>query len=664
MMQCKNNKNKNKNQNENVTRRKKNSLNKFFEDSTNSPSINKIYATLFSGLLFGAGTTSVVALELDTGEWSSSINANITIGTSIRAQDPDNELYSQADGVRAGLGTGGLGATNTDSSNVNYSKGDAWSTLLRATIDYSISRDEFGLFTRVRAWHDFALEGSGVNQGNGGSGYSQNNPLSDHGFAHLSKFSGVALLDAYVYNTLDVGDLPLQIRVGNQVINWGESLFVQGINQINPIDLTSLRRPGTEIRDAFLPVKAISTNLGLGGGSSLEAFYQVEWNPANLDSCGTYWAPVEFQITTKNGMACSQTITTLPGLSNPVGLAAGLSVPMGPGIDGPDKDQYGVAFRTPVESLDGELGLYFMKYSSRIPFISGRSGSNIRALGPTVNAALNPNNFINPIPAQVAGAAPLGLQLIPGTGLWEYPGALELYGLSYTTNLAGWSIGAEASYIPNLPVQINANDLLNALLVGIGPLRAQSEAASAAGANTKVPGYDRLNKFQLQLNGIKILPRVLGSAQTVFIGELGYQRVNIGDSFTGNRYGRHFVFGTAPHATYGGTSLGNTHPEGNKNDGFVTEDSWGYRLRVRGEYPSVFGSSFTMYPTLSVRHDVKGYSADFQFLEDRLAIGLSTRFNLNKRHNFEFGYVYYADSAAYDAFRDRDYYTLVLSTSF
>ena len=142
MMHCKNNKNKNKNQNENVTRRKKNSFNKFFEDSTNSPSINKIYATLFSGLLFGAGTTSVVALELDTGEWSSSINANITIGTSIRAQDPDNELYSQADGVRAGLGTGGLGATNTDSSNVNYSKGDAWSTLLRATIDYSISKED------------------------------------------------------------------------------------------------------------------------------------------------------------------------------------------------------------------------------------------------------------------------------------------------------------------------------------------------------------------------------------------------------------------------------------------------------------------------------------------------------------------------------------------
>ena len=64
-----------------VTRRKKFLIN-FLEDSTNSPSINKIYATLFSGLLFGSGISSVVALELDTGEWSSSINANITVGTT------------------------------------------------------------------------------------------------------------------------------------------------------------------------------------------------------------------------------------------------------------------------------------------------------------------------------------------------------------------------------------------------------------------------------------------------------------------------------------------------------------------------------------------------------------------------------------------------------
>ncbi len=652
-----------RNNDKNMSKRKKNTLIGFFGQKKKLSFTNRFYVSLFSGACFTAVAPSAIALELDSGEWSSSLNANITIGTSIRGQDPDNKLYSQADGVRAGLGTGGLGATNTDSSNVNYSKGDPWSTLLKATIDYSISKDDFGLFTRVRAWHDFTLEGDGVNQGNGGSGYSQNNPLSDHGFAHLGKFSGVALLDAYVFNTFELGDLPLQVRVGNQVINWGESLFVQGINQINPIDLTSLRRPGTEIRDAFLPVKALSMNLGLGDGSSLEAFYQFEWSSANLDSCGTYWSPVEFQITTTAGRACSQYITTLPGINNPVSVANGLTVPMGPGNDGPDSDQFGIAFRTQVEKLDGEVGLYAMKYSSRIPYISGRSGTNLRALPAQINAALNPNGFLFPVTAQVVGAGALGLQLTPGTGLWEYPGGIELYGLSYTTNLSGWSIGAEMSYIPNLPVQRNANDLLSALLLGIGPAGADAIRSSAQ-VGTKVEGFDRINKFQLQLNGIKILPRILGSAQTVFVGEVGFQRANIGDSYTGNRYGRHFIFGYGQHLLYGGTSLTTTHPEGKKNDGYVTKNSWGYRLRLRGEYPGIFGSRFTMYPTFTLRHDVKGYSPDFQFLEDRIAVGLSTRFNLNKVHNLEFGYVYYSDSANYDAFRDRDYYTVVLSTSF
>ena len=89
-MRCKNNKN------ENVIGVKRNSFNDFFGRSTKSPSINKIYVTLFAGLLFGAGTTSLLALELDSGEWSSSINASITVGTSIRAQNPDNELYRKS----------------------------------------------------------------------------------------------------------------------------------------------------------------------------------------------------------------------------------------------------------------------------------------------------------------------------------------------------------------------------------------------------------------------------------------------------------------------------------------------------------------------------------------------------------------------------------------
>ncbi len=607
-------------------------------------------------------TIQAFEFESDDG-WSGSLDTSISFGASYRAQEPDNALYSAPSGIRAGLSKVGFGETNTDSGNVNYSKGDAFANLLKATVDYSLRKDDMGLFTRLRAWTDYALEEDGVNQGNGGNNYSKGQPLSDHGFNHLGKFSGVTILDAYIYNTFDVKGFPLQLRLGNQVINWGESLFVQGINQINPIDLNALRKPGVEVRDAFLPVKALSMNMGLGGGKSLEAFYQFEWSPANIDSCGTYWSPVEFQITPSAGQACSSTISTLPGFSNPIALANGLSVPMSEGKDGPDSDQFGVALRLPVDKFDGELGFYFMKYSSRIPYISGRSGSNIRALGTEINAVLNPNNFLNPIAAQVAAAAGFGLNLTPGTGFWEYPGGTELYGMSFTTNLSGWSIGTEISFIPNQPAQRNANDLLAALLTGLGPAGADAVSAISA-AGTEVPGYDRVNKLQLQLNGIKVLPRMLGSAQTVFVGEVGFQHVNIGNSYTGNRYGRHFIFGYGQHLLYGNTSLTTVHPQGSKNEGYVTENSWGYRLRVRGEYPSFMGTSATFFPTLSIRHDVSGNSVDSQFLQDRISIGLNGRFNINRTHNIELGYVYYADSADFDALRDRDFASIVFSTSF
>ena len=196
-------------------------------------------------------STNSFAFEVDEVDgWSGSLDTTISFGASYRTQDPDNSLYSAASGARAGLGSSGFGSTNTDSGNVNYSKGDAFANLLKATIDYSLQKEDMGLFTRMRAWTDFALEGNSVNQGNSGSNYAQGEPLSDDGFAHLGKFSGVTVLDAYVYNTFDIKGYPMQLRLGNQVINWGESLFVQGINQINPIDLNALRKPGVEVRDA------------------------------------------------------------------------------------------------------------------------------------------------------------------------------------------------------------------------------------------------------------------------------------------------------------------------------------------------------------------------------------------------------------------------------
>ena len=46
--------------------------------------------------------------------------------------------------------------------------------------------------------------------------------------------------------------MPGQIRVGDQVLNWGESTFIQnGISVINPFDVSKLRVPGAELKARF-----------------------------------------------------------------------------------------------------------------------------------------------------------------------------------------------------------------------------------------------------------------------------------------------------------------------------------------------------------------------------------------------------------------------------
>ena len=99
--------------------------------------------------------------------------------------------------------------------------------------------------------------------------------LSDRGFEAEQQFENVLLLDAYVYGSFAVGNTDLQLRVGNQVINWGESIFIQGVNQVNPIDVPAARRAGAELKEILLPVWAVYANWGFDFGS-LEAFYQLQ----------------------------------------------------------------------------------------------------------------------------------------------------------------------------------------------------------------------------------------------------------------------------------------------------------------------------------------------------------------------------------------------------
>lgn len=80
--------------------------------------------------------------------------------------------------------------------------------------------------------------------------------LSDN--ADAAVIADIDMLDFYLDVNSSIGDSPLLIRIGRQVINWGEATFILGGNStFNSIDVGAIRRPGAEIKEALLPIEAV-----------------------------------------------------------------------------------------------------------------------------------------------------------------------------------------------------------------------------------------------------------------------------------------------------------------------------------------------------------------------------------------------------------------------
>ena len=396
----------------------------------------------------------------------------------------------------------------------------------------------------------------------------------------------------------------------------------------------------------------------------------------------------------------------------------GTYVPAVKGREPSDSGQFGLAFRFPVDMIDTEIGLYAMNIHSRLPYSAGLGGTAPWQIPEPYRTGLQNAGIIaqdaygwyyqvptsttrfrslmpgieRAIEAQLGGA----VNLESGKGFWEYPEDIQIYGISAATNLFGWSTSAEVSYQVDVPVQINGNDLIGASILGIGPYRAAArELAANEGEGGYLSGNDRFDKTQAQVNVVKTFSNILGSQNMVIVGEVGGQWNNVPDYTKGGvRYGRGFMYGTgsgpgygpssepAGQPTLGVASLGdvcsptfvglpvpvfntlyNPHPEGCKNDGYVTDMAWGYRLRVSMDYNNVMNSGVTVTPSVFWSHDVEGISMDPAFIEDRETLGLGLKFNYNKQYVFDLNYVGYSNNT-FDPLFDRDYYSASFSVTF
>lgn len=558
------------------------------------------------------------AVNFNIGEIEGQFDSAMSIGASWSMADRDMDLV--------GINNGGTGYTQTgDDGRLNFKKGETFSKIFKGVHDLELRYRDSGAFIRGKYWYDFELKDES----------RLFKDISDSNRKEAAQSSGAQILDAFVYHNYAIGDLPGTVRLGRQVVSWGESTFIgNSINSINPLDAAAFRRPGAEIKEGLIPVNMFYVSQSLTDRLSMEAFYQLEWDQTIADNCGTFFAVDVVQDGCNNNYHVG---TYSPALGQLAGLAGlfgqgfdytteGIVLPRAGDRDASDSGQFGLALRWLGDTT--EYGAYFMNYHSRTPNLSTQSAGLDTAaqLGAIMTNA-------GPFAMQAAQAVMLG----NGSYYLEYPEDIQLYGLSFSTTLpTGTAWSGEISYRPNAPLQLNTQDLTRALLNPVAP--GTSPIDSTFGAENR--GYNRKEITQIQTTFTHFFDQVLGAGRVTVVGEIGYAHVGGLESTSELRYGRDAIYGSVDDplalADYG-------------DDGFVTANSWGYRLRAIADYNNVF-AGINLKPNLSFSHDVDGYGPNGLFNEGSKAvsIGLDAEYQNT-----------YTASLSYTDFFGGDYNTLV-----
>jgi hypothetical protein len=399
--------------------------------------------------LGAAGPAGAFDFSNDAGTLTGSWDTTLSIGQAWRTQSPDRSLIATADGgFQPFPGSGGMSRSpNIDDGNLNYRAGDTFSQALKLTTELSLKYGHFGAFTRFAALYDFEVMDRDPRR----------TPISETA-KHLAGNFG-RLLDAFVYGNFQLGDShPLELRIGRQIISWGESTFIQGgLTAINTVDVSALRVPGSELKEGFLPQSAVRATLGLTENLSTEAFYMWDWRRTEPEPVGTYFSSNDF--VPRGG---TRVVLGFGGFSDagvdfrPLGgplISDFQNVPRGATKDPKKSGQYGLALRWFLPDLGSgtELGLYYMSFHSRLPLISGSTGTqagvgNAVGTATAVQAAAQALAAGLPLAAAVATGANVGRARAVAAGGNISLATLQGYAaIGANTQLGRGNVGAQAS---------------------------------------------------------------------------------------------------------------------------------------------------------------------------------------------------------------------------
>ena len=667
--------------------------------------------------LIATAAPNASAANFQLGDFDITFDSTFSLGTSIRVENRDwDSTVGKANGPSfnsatyagydPGISNGSFGqllwdgqgsySTNGDNANLNFDAGEAFSTVLKGLHELDIRKDNVGLFVRGMYYYDFEMSDSDRDWTNNLSGKKQD--VCRDSEAEELVCRDILLLDAFVYGDFDIGEMPLSIRIGQQVISWGESTLIShGISEINPVYIDRLRAPGAELKEAFIPFGAIWASLGVTENFSIEAYYQYQWEQTFVATPGSYFSTndfagdgghynniqlnfssnpdmdLDFLLATLNNygdmlrsgdaeqaaLAQSRYVTTATKLT--------LKAPGGKAIDEPeDGGQYGIRLSWYLPELnDTELSFYYMNYHSRRPLFSGKVANYTAAavgadLGTIATSEITEDNYSD-------------LETFSQLVL-SYPEDIKMYAMSFNTTVGTTAVAGEVSYRQDEPLQIDDVELLFAAMpqqlanAGLRPELDGISQMDVFAPGQEAQGYILSDTVQAQLTLTHLFGPTFGADQFTGLFEIGGININdIPDEDELRLNGP----GTARNGginLYGGTQdrfLEAGVQDGVETNPFPTEFAWGYRAIVKLDFNNAF-AGINVSPRIVFSHDVKGITPDplFLFVEDRKSMSFGIDFDYQSKWQANFGYNAFFDGVGTtNQMEDRDFISFSIKYS-
>ena len=616
-----------------------------------------------------------IDLLVENPAWTSTLDSTLTYSTQYRLFDQTKELATDG---------------NRNDANNNFNKGFVLNNF-RILSEFQAQYDadngnSYGFFTRGTAYYDYNVKSKNSDNKTAGivttasprgnitrTFFDDANSSKTYGGSVLNgKFHddtidrvgfGAELLDFMFYTNFATNSKhPVTLRVGKQIINWGESAFIQnGISAaINYADINKSTLPGVEVKEILRPLGALFGSVGLTSNLTASAYYQFEWEENVVPAYGAQLTSAPDFLSEDGGENILIPMDLLAdflffradlGINNPDLMSLShVAINKVKSEIASDSGQWGVALNLFAPGLgDTEFGFYALNYHRKLPdlVVNNRGGqvmTDVAGINPATGTAFTSFTddclrwgAIDATEIQDCGALGLVSDAIDaGTYHLRYFEDVKLYGFSWNSVIpvieTAWS--GEISLHHDIPVQtveaftgLLDDTIIACSLLGNEPCETQLST--------------REDVMVVQMTFTQLLSNALTADSIFIIFEAGWMHafdLNDGQLNTpfvkdpdfvdaaGRRLGDYLGSGFTPvpgrpESDPPGNSsqrIDRSHPE---NRGTVwlgstpaTTDSWGYQFLVQSTWFDLIGrlipplTGTDLLVDISFRQDVNGTS--------------------------------------------------------